>query len=158
MRPIGLKNKDNITYLNGHVLKDIAVNYKTPLYILDETQLLKNINDYKTCFKSSMFKTSVVYASKALLTKEIVKIINEHDLYMDSVSLGDLYVAKESGFNMEHIVFHGNNKSIEELEYAVQNDIGILVVDNLVELKRLVDSQAPNRYFGLMQKTLYMGL
>ena len=139
MRPIGLKNKDNITYLNGHVLKDIAVNYQTPLYILDETQLLKNINDYKTCFKSSMFKTSVVYASKALLTKEIVKIINEHDLYMDSVSLEDLYVAKESGFNMEHIVFHGNNKSIEELEYAVQNDIGILVVDNLVELKRLVE-------------------
>lgn len=139
MKPIGLKNKDNITYLNGHVLKDIAVTYKTPLYILDETQLLKNINDYKTCFQSSMFKTSIVYASKALLTKEIVKIINEHDLYMDSVSLGDLYVAKESGFNMKHIVFHGNNKSIEELEYAVQNNIGILVVDNLVELKRLVE-------------------
>jgi diaminopimelate decarboxylase len=58
---------------------------------------------------------------------------------MDSVSLGDLYVAKYSNFNMKHIVFHGNNKSIGELNFAVDEKVGIIVVDNLYELSILDD-------------------
>ncbi|MBR2891413.1 MAG: diaminopimelate decarboxylase [Bacilli bacterium] len=139
MKPIGLKEKNNITYINDFSINDLVKEYKTPLYIIDEKQLLKNINDYKDSFKSLMFKTNVVYASKALLTKELTHILSEKDLYMDAVSLGDLFVAKSSDFDMKKIVFHGNNKSLAELEYAVINDVGIIVVDNLYELKLLID-------------------
>lgn len=139
MKPIGLKVKDNIMYLNGHSLEELASVYQTPLYILDEVQLLKNINDYKDTFKSTLFNTTVVYASKALLNCEVARIINSHNLYMDSVSLGDLYVSNVAGFDMSHIVFHGNNKSVEELEYAVINNVGIIVVDNMLELNRLIN-------------------
>ena len=73
--------------------------------------------------------------------------MSEYNFYMDSVSLGDLYVAKYSNFNMEHIVFHGNNKSIEELNYAVNENVGIIVVDNLYELSVLDDILKEKRNF-----------
>ncbi len=138
MKPYGLKNKDNITILNGYNLKELVKTYKTPLYLLDETTLEKNISNYLESFKSSMFDTTIVYASKALLVKGLAEIINSHNMFIDAVSLGDLYVLKESSFDMNHIVFHGNNKSVEELEYAVKNNVGIIVVDNFYELTNLI--------------------
>lgn len=137
MRPIGLKNKDGITYLNDFKVTEIAKSYKTPLYVLDDAQLKKNIEDYLTYFKSSMFKTTTVYASKALLTLDLAKIMSSYNMSMDAVSLGDLYVIKESGFDMQNVVFHGNNKSCEELTFAISNNVGLIVVDNLYELKLL---------------------
>ena len=139
MKPLGLKDKDGVTYINKYSVEELVNEYKTPLYIMDEKQLLKNIVDYKEYFKSSMFKTNVVYASKALLTKGLLEILSKNDYHMDAVSLGDLFVAKESGFDLSKIVFHGNNKSYEELEYAVENNVGIIVVDNLYELKKLIE-------------------
>ena len=139
MKPVGLKEKNGITFLNNYSIDELVDKFKTPLYIMDEKQLVKNLNDYKESFKSSMFKTNVVYASKALLTSGLIDLLIEKDYHMDAVSLGDLFVAKQSGFNLEKIVFHGNNKSIEELEYAVINNVGIIVVDNLLELNNLIE-------------------
>ena len=64
------------------------------------------------------------------------ELLVKHGLWMDAVSLGDLYVAYKSNFPMDHIVFHGNNKSREELEFAVEHN-SIIVVDHLDELKLL---------------------
>lgn len=137
MRPIGIKTIDNLTYLNNHLITDLVKEYGTPLYVIDDIQLNKNIEDYKNSFKSSMFATSIVYASKALLTKDLAHIMQSNGFMMDAVSIGDLYVIKESGFDLTKVVFHGNNKSLEELTYAIENGVGIIVVDNLFELKML---------------------
>lgn len=140
MKPIGLKVVDNLAYLGKYSLDVLANTYQTPLYVFDESQLEKNITDYLTSFTSKNFKTTVVYASKAFLTKEFVKYISKYSLSMDAVSLGDMFIANESGFDMSKIVLHGNNKSIEELEYAINSNVGLIVVDNLYELKMLNDT------------------
>lgn len=134
MRTLGFKVINNEAYLNNHKLSDIAKEYKTPLYVMDDVHLRKTLDDFKNYFKGSTFNPYVVYASKAFMTPYICNLMTEYNNYMDSVSIGDLYVAQYSGFNMEHIVFHGNNKSIEELEYAIKENVGIIVVDNYHEL------------------------
>ena len=131
MKPLGLKIIKNEAFLHNYKISDLANKYQTPLYIMDEEQINRSIQDYLTFFKSDAFHTSVVYASKAFLTTAFVKYIDSHGLFIDAVSLGDLYVIHKAGFTMEKVVFHGNNKSIAELQYAIETNVGIIVVDNL---------------------------
>lgn len=144
MKPLGLKIIKNEAFLHNYKISDLANKYQTPLYIMDEEQINRSIQDYLTFFKSDAFHTSVVYASKAFLTTAFVKYIDSHGLFIDAVSLGDLYVIHKAGFTMEKVVFHGNNKSIAELQYAIETNVGIIVVDNLFELKHL--SRLANDY------------
>lgn len=137
MKPIGLHTIDNEAYLHHYRLMDLAKTYQTPLYVMDEAQIKKAIQEFKIYFKSEAFDSTVVYASKAFFTKEFAKLIASEGLYMDAVSLGDLYVAQKANFPFERLVFHGNNKSDEELEFAISNRIGWIVVDNLYELNHL---------------------
>lgn len=144
MKPLGLKIIKNEAFLHNYKISDLANKYQTPLYIMDEEQINRSIQDYLTFFKSDTFHTSVVYASKAFLTTAFVKYIDSHGLFIDAVSLGDLYVIHKAGFTMEKVVFHGNNKSIAELQYAIETNVGIIVVDNLFELEHL--SKLANDY------------
>lgn len=137
MKPIGLHTIDNEAYLHHYRLTDLAKTYQTPLYVMDEAQIRKAIQEFKLYFKSEAFDSTIVYASKAFFTTEFAKLIATEGLYMDAVSLGDLYVAQKANFPFEHLVFHGNNKSDEELEFAVSNHVGWIVVDNLYELNHL---------------------
>lgn len=137
MKPMNLKTINNELHLNNHSLTELGKTYKTPLYIYDEKELHYNMQEYTSNFKSEKFDTSIVYASKAFLVPELCHIVDSEGLYMDAVSIGDLYVANSAKFPMSKIVFHGNNKSNEELVYAVENNVGIIVVDNLDELERL---------------------
>ncbi len=144
MKPLGLKIIKNEAFLHNYKISNLANKYQTPLYIMDEEQINRSIQDYLTFFKSDAFHTSVVYASKAFLTTAFVKYIDSHGLFIDAVSLGDLYVIYKAGFTMEKVVFHGNNKSIAELQYAIETNVGIIVVDNLFELEHL--SRLANDY------------
>lgn len=144
MKPLGLKIIKNEAFLHNYKISNLANKYQTPLYIMDEEQINRSIQDYLTFFKSDAFHTSVVYASKAFLTTAFVKYIDSHGLFIDAVSLGDLYVIHKAGFTMEKVVFHGNNKSIAELQYAIETNVGIIVVDNLFELEHL--SRLANDY------------
>lgn len=137
MKPIGLHTINNEAYLHHYRLADLAQTYQTPLYVMDEAQIRKAIQEFKIYFKSEAFDTTVVYASKAFFTKEFARLIAEEGLYMDAVSLGDLYVAQQAHFPFERLVFHGNNKSIEELDFAISHQVGYIVVDNLYELNHL---------------------
>lgn len=137
MKPLGLNVKENIAYLHNYKLEDLAKEYQTPLYVLDEEDINNRLNTFLTSFKGNYFKPTIVYASKALLLPYLAMMVNSKGLSMDAVSIGDLYIAKESGFKMGNIVFHGNNKSACELTYAIDNGVGLIVVDNLFELKLL---------------------
>lgn len=137
MKPLGLNIREDEAYLHQYRLTELARQYQTPLYIIDEMHVDYTIQEYITHFKSTMFDTTIVYASKAFLTGEFAKLINMYNLWIDAVSIGDLYVLHRSSFPMSHIVFHGNNKSVEELEYAVNQQVGLIVVDNLYELEKL---------------------
>jgi len=76
----------------------------------------------------------VLYASKAFCTMAMCKIVQQEGLGLDVVSGGELYTAIKAGFPMEEVYFHGNNKTIDELELAIDNNVRRIVVDNRQEL------------------------
>ncbi len=116
---------------------DLARTFGTPLQIIDEQLLRRNCEEYRTSFGLGGHTDLVFYASKALLNKAICRIIQEEGLGLDVVSGGELFIALQAGFPPDRIYLHGNNKSPEELELALDSGVSRVVVDNYFELETL---------------------
>lgn len=97
----------------------------------------ETIKSFKLNFDSDSFQTKVLYASKAFQTVELLRMIAEQGLGLDVVSGGEIYTALQAKFPVEEIYFHGNNKTIDELRYAIENDILHFVADNGMEVEVL---------------------
>ncbi|NLA59340.1 MAG: diaminopimelate decarboxylase [Firmicutes bacterium] len=130
----------------GHLLiggcdtVELAHQYGTPLYVIDEAALRQKAREYRRAFSHYMPGSEVIYAGKALLTSAICRIIDDEQLSLDVVSGGELYTALSADFPPERIYFHGNNKSPSELAMAITHRVGRVVVDNLHELKLLQET------------------
>lgn len=111
----------------------LAQEYGTPLYVLDEAHFRQNCRDFYQSF-TKQHQAEVLYAGKTLLTLAICKIVAQEGLGLDVVSEGELYTAIKAGFPMERIYFHGNNKAAAELRLALDYQVGRIMVDNLDEL------------------------
>ena len=117
---------------------ELAKEFGTPLYVMDEDLIRKNCRMYKNAMdKYYDGKGLVLYANKAFCSLYTCKIAKEEGLGLDVVSGGELYTAIKADFPMEKICFHGNNKTYDELLMAVENNIGHVVVDNIYELEML---------------------
>ncbi len=134
----------NYSIENGHLCVSgvdtvkLAQEYGTPLYVMDEETVRKSCQEFKNAidkYYDSM--GSVTYASKALCIKEMCRIIDSEGLGLDVVSGGELYTAKEAGFPMSKIHYHGNNKTDDEIKFGLDCLVGKFIVDNEYELKRL---------------------
>lgn len=112
----------------------LAEKYGTPLYVMSEDYIVDRCREVREDFLEKYSKTRAVYASKAFLTKEMARLIHREGLGMDVVSGGELYIAMSVDFPMEKIIFHGNNKTRDELVLAIKNNVGRIVVDNLEEI------------------------
>lgn len=123
--------------IGGMPVDQLAKQYKTPLYVYDEGKLRERLNEYASYFKSDDFNTGVLYASKAFSCKAMVKLVQEYGLCLDVVSGGEIYTAKQAGFDMSKAFFHGNNKSIDEIKMALDYGVGTIIVDNLMEAEAL---------------------
>ena len=124
---------DNELVIGGVATSTLKEKYGTPLYVFDEAGIDEKINIFKNHFKSDIFNTNIIYAGKAFLCGYLVKQLKSHQLSLDVVSGGELFVAKHSGFDGKDIYFHGNAKTYEELEFAVRENVGTIVLDNLSE-------------------------
>ncbi|MBC7319664.1 diaminopimelate decarboxylase [bacterium] len=124
--------------IGGVDVVDLAKRYGTPIYLYDETTLRNRMREFVSSLKETYPKSKVLYAGKAFLIKKMTRILAEEGLGLDVVSGGEIYIAKESNFPMENVYFHGNNKTIEELKFALEVGVRNIVVDNLDELKLLV--------------------
>ncbi len=113
---------------------DLAKKYGTPLYLMSEDYIVERLGEIKRDFLEKYPNTRAVYASKAFLTTEMARIVKREGIGMDVVSGGELYTALSVDFPREDIIFHGNNKTYDELEMAIKNDVGRIVVDHLGEL------------------------
>jgi diaminopimelate decarboxylase len=128
---------------NGHLeiggcdVADLASQYGTPLYIVDEALVRQRASEYIEAFKASGLKFQVAYASKAFSVMAMCAIAEQEGLSLDVVSDGELYTAMQAGFPAERIHFHGNNKTPEEIIMALDAGIGCFVVDNFLELQLL---------------------
>ena len=121
MRTKNMHVKDNQLYMGKFSLEELAKKYKTPLYVYDEVGLREKMDIFKNYFKSDNFECYVVYATKAFLAPRLCKMLNEYGFYADGVSSGDMYLMEKSGFPMEHIVLHGNNKSFWVIESPISS-------------------------------------
>ncbi len=132
----GVNNLNHLT-LSGVDTCEIAKKYKTPLYLMDENLIRKNCRIYKKALEDNYDDGLVLYASKAFSCLYMYKLVMEEGLGVDVVSGGELYTALAAGFPADKIYFHGNNKTSDELSYAISNNIGKIVVDNQYELQNI---------------------
>lgn len=126
--------ENNTLSIGGVSCLDLAQKYSTPLYVFDEELIRNNCREYVNYFKVNENKNKVAYAGKAFLPIYMCKLINEENLCLDVVSGGELYTAYKAGFPMENILFHGNNKTIDEIKLGIDLGVGRFVVDNFYEL------------------------
>ncbi len=131
-------NGENHLVIGKNDAVSLAKEFGTPLYVIDEDLVRENCRTYKNAMdKYYDGKGLILYANKALCTLFTCRVMAEEGLGLDVVSGGELYTAIKAGFPMEKICFHGNNKTPQELELAVENGIGHIVVDNDYELDLL---------------------
>ena len=126
--------KDNVLHIGGVNTLDLVKKYKTPLYVFDEELIRNKCREYIKSFKVKENGNKVAYAGKAFLTKYMCKIVCEEGLCLDVVSGGELYTAYKAGMPMENILFHGNNKTVDEVKLGIELGVGRFVVDNFYEL------------------------
>ena len=124
-------------YIGGCSSLEIADEYGTPVYVLDEATLRNRCRSFVEEFNRLYPGTRVLYASKAYINPALARIFHEEGLGLDVVSGGELAVAQAAGFPLEIVYFHGNNKTPDELEEAVKLGIGRVVVDSFHELDLL---------------------
>lgn len=132
-------NKLNHLEIGGCDAVELAKEFGTPLYVMDENLIRENCRSYLNSIRSLHENSDVIYAGKAFLTIEMCRIIEEEGLCLDVVSGGELYTAIKAQFPAKRIYFHGNNKSYDELKMAIEYGVGRIVVDNFYELELISD-------------------
>jgi diaminopimelate decarboxylase len=116
---------------------DLAREWGTPLYVMDEAAIRQRCRDYLRAFRSRYPRVEVSFATKAFLCQGICRLMEQEGLNLDVASGGELYRALGSGFPAQRISLHGNNKSPEELRMAVEAGVGRIIADNFYELDLL---------------------
>ena len=120
------------TLIGGCNLVELADEFGTPLFVYDEDHLRSRCREAVQAFDGN-----VAYATKAFLCIEMAKLAYQEGMNLDVATGGELYIARKAGVPGERIVMHGNNKSLEELNMALKEDVGRIVVDSFDELDRL---------------------
>lgn len=144
IKPFNTKrNEKGNLEISGCDLVELAKKYGTPLYVMDEVSLRKIAREYKDAF-SSYKKVNMMYASKALMTSQIAKILHEEGFGFDVVSGGEIFTIHNAKVDMNYATFNGNNKTYDEIELALDLNVGRVSVDNFYEIK-LLDEAAKKK-------------
>jgi diaminopimelate decarboxylase len=136
--PLGSRlNEQGRLEIGGCDVFDVAAEFGTPAYVYAEDDIRARAREFMRAFRDRTERFEVVYASKAFPCTAAYELLAEEGLSCDVASGGELYLALRGGFAPERIYFHGNNKSVAELEYAVEQGVGVVVIDSFQELERL---------------------
>ncbi len=135
------RGADGALAVGGVPVTELAARFGTPAYILDETDFRERARAFRDTF-GEVFDdicggVDVFYAGKAFLCTEVVRWVRDDGLGLDVCSGGELAVAIRAGMPGERIGMHGNNKSLAELEQAVEYGVGRIIVDSFEEIERL---------------------
>lgn len=129
-----VRGTDGVVSIAGVSVADIAAEFGTPVFVIDEADFRARCRDIAAAFGGG---EHVRYAAKAFLCTEVARWIDEEGLSLDVASGGELAVALHAGFPAGRIALHGNNKSVAELTAAVEAGIEHVVVDSMTEIDRL---------------------
>lgn len=147
---------DNLTVSNGRLLfagqdtVELARQYGTPLYLMDEDRIRANCRVYTEAFRRHFGPGArPLYASKANSFQRIYEIMREEGMGIDVVSSGEIYTALRAGYDLGQAYFHSNNKTDEDIRYSMDHGIGYFVADNVEEIKA-IEAEAARR--GIKQR------
>ncbi len=130
-------NENGELHIAGINAKELINQFGSPLYVMDQGLIEENMRIFKENFVSTKVETEVIYASKAFMTVAMCQLVERNGLNLDVVSGGELYTAKRAGYPLEKTYMHGNNKTVDEIEMAIEFGVGHIIVDNVNELKVL---------------------
>jgi diaminopimelate decarboxylase len=135
--PSARHNEAGHLEIGGCDVVALAAEHGTPLFVYDEAALRTQCRAYLEAFAAQAERFVVIYASKAFACRAMCELVAEEGLSLDVASGGELAAARAAGFPPAGIYFHGNNKSDEEIEAALDYGIGHFVVDSCDEIVRL---------------------
>ncbi|MDR1471034.1 MAG: diaminopimelate decarboxylase [Synergistaceae bacterium] len=128
----------------GCDVTELAARFGTPLYVMSEDEITSRIRAVRACFDDRYDSCRTYFASKAFLTKDMLRILMREETGLDVVSGGELYLARAVGFPPEMIMFHGNSKTEAEIGCGLDYGVGCFVVDSAEEML-LIDRMASTR-------------
>ncbi|MBS1675360.1 MAG: diaminopimelate decarboxylase [Actinobacteria bacterium] len=135
------RDSDGELELGGVGVADLRARFGTPLYVLDEAEVRAHAARIRSAFTAAAAahgtKARIYYAGKAFLSTEVVRWVTEEGLRVDVCSRGELEIALAAGVKPSRIGFHGNNKTVAELERAVEVGVGTIILDSAIEIERL---------------------
>jgi len=124
-----------ILHFAGQNTVELAKQYGTPVYLMDEDRIRQRCRTYLTAMEEALGdRGHVLYASKAASFKRMYEIMKDESVGIDVVSSGEICTALRAGFPLRNAFFHSNNKTDADVAYAIANGIGYFVVDNAEEL------------------------
>lgn len=123
--------------VGGCDVVELAHKYGTPLYVYDEQRIRARCREYIGEFSARYPSVEIAYAGKAALTTGLCRLMDQEGMGLDVASAGELYTALQARFPVERIKLHGNYKSNLEYRMAIENGVGRVVVDSLLELEQL---------------------
>ena len=126
---------DGVLSVGGVALTDLVAEHGSPAYVLDEVDFRARAGAFRDAFAGF----DVYYAGKAFLCTAVARWVAEEGLHLDVCTGGEMAVAERAGFPMERVGFHGNNKSVAELERAVRLGVGRVIIDSFEEVERLAE-------------------
>jgi len=132
-----LTEENNTLHIDGVAATDLAAQYGTPLYVMAERELTDRLATVREHFLDKYPNTYASFASKALTVSAVYEQVVRHGLGIDVVTGGELFIARQSGVPAERIYFHGSNKSTADLQYAVEEGVGRIVIDHFAEIAQL---------------------
>src|SRR4051794_11191442 len=136
--PIGTRlNERGRLEVGGCDLIELAAEFGTPAYVYAEDDMRSRARAVQAAFAERTDEFEVLFASKAFPCTAALRLFAEEGLSCDVASGGELHLALNAGFDPERIYMHGNNKSVAELEQAVDAGVGHIIVDSLDEVDRL---------------------
>jgi diaminopimelate decarboxylase len=130
-------NEKNHLTIGGCDTVELVREFGSPLYVMDEDLIRQDCRLYHKAFIEGIPGGEVAYSCKAFCCRAIMRIISQEDLGLDVLTSGELYTALTAGVNPSRIDFNGNNKSPDEIRYALENGIGHIIVDNFTEIRML---------------------
>lgn len=136
--PQTFERRGKSCYIGGISVKELSEKYSTPLYIMCAQTVKSRVETFKESFRKYLpFESRIAFAGKSLCVTGFLKKLKDMDMWLDVVSGGELYTAINAGFDTKKIYFHGNNKSFEELEFAIKSGVGHIVVDGFSEIEKI---------------------
>ncbi|MBR1977286.1 diaminopimelate decarboxylase [bacterium] len=133
------RNSKGNLELGGCDCLELAEKYGTPLYVMCKETLVDMAQSFKNAFEDYP-NFQPTYASKALMTKKIAEILHSEGFGFDAVSGGEIYTMHKAGVDMSKVTFNGNNKTPDEIKFALEVGIGHFSVDNFSEIEDLADA------------------